>query len=226
MRVWLATADDVLRQAAWITSPRETRRALWKLAWCMVAFALFYGAAMGTFRGLAGQSQWARQIIYSAVKVPILLFVTFAISLPNFFVLNSLFGLRPDFGRAIRALVAAQAGLAIILASLAPVTLLWYASSANYQYALLFNGMMFAVASFSAQWLVRGYYRPLIARNRRHAFMLWAWMFVYAVVAIQLAWIMRPFVGSPAAPVQFLREDAWDNAYVFVIRLLWNAIFQ
>lgn len=225
MRTFLASADDVLRRAAWITAPLETRRTLWRLALCMVAFALLYGAAMGTFRGLAGQSQWFRQIVYSAVKVPILISVTFAISLPNFFVLNSLFGLRADFGRAIRALVAAQAGLAIILASLAPVTLTWYASSANYQHALLFNGLMFAVASFSAQWLVRGYYRPLIARNRRHGWMLWTWLLVYAVVAIQLAWIMRPFVGSPTADVQFLREDSWDNAYVIVGRLAWRAIF-
>lgn len=225
MHAWLTSPDDVLRQASWITSPRETRRTLWRLALCIIAFALLYGAAMGTFRGLAGQSQWFRQIVYSAVKVPILLTVTFAISLPNFFVLNSLFGLRHDFGHAIRALVAAQAGLAIILASLAPITFLWYTSSANYQHALLFNGIMFAVASVSAQWLVRGYYRPLIARNRRHGWMLWSWLFVYALVAIQLAWIMRPFVGSPASDVQFFREDAWDNAYVFVIRLVWRAAF-
>ena len=62
--------------------------------------------------------------------------------------LNSLLGLRSDFGRAVRSLVAAQAGLAIVLASLAPFTLVWYASSARYSEALLFNGAMFAVASF------------------------------------------------------------------------------
>jgi hypothetical protein len=225
MRAWLSSADDVLRQAPWITAQHAPRRTMLRLAVCILAFALLYGAVMGTFRGLAGQSQWARQIVYSAVKVPILLSITFAISLPNFFVLNSLFGLRRDFSQALRALVAAQAGLAIILASLAPITMTWYASSANYQQALLFNGLMFAIASFTAQWLVRGYYRPLIARNRRHGWMLWTWLFVYAMVAIQLAWIMRPFIGSPTAPVQFLRDDAWDNAYVIVARLVWRTLF-
>ena len=94
---------------------------------------------------------------------------TFVISLPSFYVLNSLLGLRRDFAWAVRSLIAAQAGLAIVLASLAPLTLAWYASSAVYQQALLFNGAMFAVASFAAQRLVRGYYRPLIAADRRHA---------------------------------------------------------
>ena len=226
MRALLSLPDDVLRQAAWITASHDSRRALPRLAYCTIAFGLVYGAAMGTFRGLVGRSEWEQQILFSAVKVPILLFVTFAISLPNFLVLNSLFGLRKDFGRAIRALIAAQAGLAVVLASLAPFTLLSYASSFNYQQALLVNGVMFAVASFTAQWLVRGYYRPLIANNRRHALMLWTWMAVYTSVAIQLAWIMRPFIGSPGAPVQFFREDAWDNAYVFVIHLVWRTLFS
>ena len=35
------------------------------------------------------------------------------IGLPSFFVLNTLFGLRRDFGQAVRALMATQAGLAI-----------------------------------------------------------------------------------------------------------------
>jgi hypothetical protein len=225
MRAWLASADDVLRQAPWITAPFEARRTLWRFAMFLIAFGALYGAVMGTFRGLAGQSQWFRQIVYSGVKVPMLLTISFAISLPSFYVLNSLLGLGRDFGRAVRALVAAQAGLAIILASLAPITLLWYASSADYQQALLFNGMMFAVASFSAQWLVRSYYRPLIARNRRHRWMLWCWLFVYAAVAIQLAWLLRPFIGAPTVDVQFFREDAWDNAYVIVMRLAWRTLF-
>lgn len=225
MQAWLASADDVLRQAPWITGQLGARRTLGRLIGFLIAFGLLYGAVMGSFRGLTGQSQWFLQIVYSAVKVPLLLTITFAISLPNFFVLNSLFGLRRDFGQAIRALVAAQAGLAIILASLAPITLTWYASSANYRQALLFNGLMFAVASFTAQWLVRRYYRPLFARNRRHRWMLWCWLSVYTVVAIQMAWLLRPFIGSPSADVQFLRPEAWDNAYVIVARLVWRALF-
>jgi hypothetical protein len=226
MRAWLVTADDVLRQAPWIVGQREDRaRAFWRLIVCLVACGLFYGGVMGTFRGWDGQSQWFRQIVYSAVKVPLLLTIAFAISLPNFFVLNSLFGLRADFARAFRALLAAQAGLAIILASLAPMTLMCYASSADFHQALVFNGLMFAIASLSAQWLVRGYYRPLIQRNRRHRWMMWCWLSVYTLVAIQLAWLLRPFIGAPTIDVQFLRPDAWDNAYVIVTRIVWQTMF-
>jgi hypothetical protein len=225
MHAWLASADDVLRQSPWVMRQLDSRRALVKLYILLLLFGLLYGAAMGSFRAIASQPQWARQMVYSAMKVPLLLSTSFVISLPSFFVLNSLLGLRRDFVPAVRALVAAQAGLAIILASLAPLTLLWYASSSAYNEALLFNGAMFAVASFSAQWLVRGYYRPLVARNPRQRWLLWGWLFVYTLVAIQMAWLLRPFVGSPFQEVTFVRQNAWDNAYEVVARLVWRSLF-
>jgi hypothetical protein len=219
MQAWLITADDVLRRAAWTAQPSSWRR-LAQLVGCLLLFSLFYGAVMGTFRILAGQPQWQLQIFYSALKVPLLLMVTFAISLPSFFVLNTLLGLRRDFTQALGAVVATQAALAVILASLAPFTMLWYASNSGHSQALLFNGAMFAVASIAAQKLLREFYRPLIARNRRHRWILWGWLVVYTLVAIQMAWLLRPFVGAPTMEVAFLRPEAWDNAYVKVFELV------
>jgi hypothetical protein len=164
------------------------------------------------------------QILISAAKVPMLLMVTFAISLPSFFVVNTLLGLRSDFAAVMRALAGGQAGLTIVLASLAPYTLLWYASFANYTLALLFNGVMFAIATFSAQAILRSWYRPLIARNPRHRWLLRVWLLLYAFVGIQMAWVLRPFVGSPDMPVQFFREESWDNAYVIIGRMIWTTL--
>jgi len=42
----------------------------------------------------------------------------------------------------------------------------------------------------------------------------------YAFVGIQMAWLLRPFVGAPNTPVRFFREEAWGNAYVVVVKLL------
>ena len=173
---------------------------------------------MGGFGGFAPDR--ALQIVYSAVKVPMLLALTFSLSLPSFFVLNTLFGVRSDFREVLRALVACQAGLTIILASLGPYTVLWYASSADYEAAILFNGLVFGFASVSAQLLLVGYYRPLIFHNRRHRWLLRIWVFLYAFVGVQMGWVLRPFVGSPAAAPQFVREGAWSNAYVVVARLI------
>jgi hypothetical protein len=161
---------------------------------------------------------------YSAVKVPLLLAATCIVALPSFFVLNTLCGLRDDFHLALRAVAATQAGVAIILASLAPLTLTWYLSSESYYPAILFNAAMFAVASVAAQRLLRGHYRPLIERNPRHRMMLRTWLGLYALVGIQMAWMLRPFVGSRTDPVEFYRKETLDNAYVIVARLVWEAL--
>jgi hypothetical protein len=189
-----------------------------RLLGTIVLFGMIYGATMGAFGGRGMQS------LYAAVKVPMLLIVTFAISLPSFFVLNSLRGLRGDFGDALQALLATQAGLTIVLASLAPITAFWYVSNNDYDAALAWNTGAFAVASFAGQAWLRRAYRPLIDRNPRHRAMLWAWLGIYAFVGIQLGWVLRPFVGSPTATPQFFRADAWGNAYVHVLGRLFHAL--
>ncbi len=220
----LARTDDILRRRPWTTQSAPAGSALVWLAGHVLLFGALYGAAMGTFDGAGGVRLW--QVAYSAVKVPLLLLVTFSIGLPSFLVLNTLFGLRRDFLQALRALVAAQAGVAIILASLAPFILLWYASSADYSAAILANGVLFAVASLSGQRLLWGYYRPLVRRNIRHRQMLWTWLAIYIFIGIQMAWVLRPFVGAPGAPVQFFREQSWGNAYEVVAWLIWDAMVR
>jgi hypothetical protein len=185
-------------------------------------FGLVYGAVMGTFGGIGLHR--LEQILYSALKVPMLLLVTFVICLPSFFVLNTLLGVRRDFPQVARALVATQASLTVVLAALAPYTALWYLSSAHYQRALLFNGAMFAVASAAAQVVLWRMYQPLIARNRRHRALAFTWLTLYVCVGIQMAWVLRPFVGNPGMPTQFFRDESWGNAYVFIARTIWRAV--
>lgn len=217
--------DDVLRRATWTNSPATGRRTFARLLATMTLCGLIYGAAMGSFAAATGNPQWPLQMLYSAVKVPLLLGATFAISLPSFYVLNALFGLGSDFAVALRSLLATQAGFTVLLASFAPLTLFWYATDIDYSRALLANGVMFASASLASQRLLRGYYGPLTAGNVRHRKMLWLWTGLYALVAIQMAWLLRPFIGSPGQPVTFFRPEAWDNAYVkvweLIVRVLW-----
>jgi hypothetical protein len=192
------------------------------LLMAIVVYGMFYGGVMGSYGGPNGWRLW--QAVYSAVKVPFLLIATFLLSLPSFFVINTLFGLRDDFARVVRALIATQAGLTVILSALAPFTAFWYVSGSNYQPAILFNGIMFAVASFSAQWMLRRDYMPLIASNPKHRWMIRTWIVIYVFVGIQMGWVLRPFIGDPRAPVQFFREGSWSNAYVFVLQMIWDVL--
>jgi hypothetical protein len=186
-------------------------------------FALSYGFVMGTFSGL-----WdgrTLQLVYSAVKVPILLFATFAVALPSFFVLNVLAGVGNDFRSVLRALLATQAGVTAFLLSLAPFTFFTYAASADYETAILVNAACFGFASLAGQFLLRRYYQPLEASQPVHKTLRRTWLGIYAFIGIQAGWVLRPFIGQPGSPEQFFRETAWGNAYVELWGIVRRAIF-
>lgn len=190
----------------------------WKRIFTLLAVAGFvYGATMGSF-GLR-----PLQAVYSGLKVPLLLCGATLCCLPSFVVLNTLLGLREDLASAVRAVLAAQGAVALVLAALAPVTVVAYASSSHYPFAITANGACFLVAAVAGQVALARPYRVLIARNPRHRVTRAAWLVLYILVAIQLAWMLRPYVGAPQLPTRFLREEPWDNAYVWVVRTVMRA---
>jgi len=210
---WPAIVEGVLR-----ARPTSLR---WLLM-IIVVFGVAYGLVMGSF-SVDGHLR-GKQMLYSSLKMPLLLLATFAISLPSFFVLNTLLGVRDDFAVAIRSIAATQAGLTIVLASLGPLTAVWYASSAVYERAILFNALMFAIASLAAQWLLRRLYKPLIERDPRHRMLLRCWLVIYAFVGIQMGWLLRPFIGNPDVATEFFRAESWGNAYVVVWEMIVKSI--
>ncbi|MBY0460445.1 MAG: hypothetical protein K2V38_24275, partial [Gemmataceae bacterium] len=207
--------DRLLRSAADRDLTQDTPRVGgWAGLVALCVGGALYGAVMGCFGGFDGDRPL--QVLFSALKVPLLIGVTTALALPSFYVLNALLGLAADFAEAVRAVAVTQSAVAVVLASLCPYPALWYLSTTNYNEAILFNAVMFGTASVSAQWVLRRRYAPLIARNPRHRVMLWGWLCVYAFVGIQMGWTLRPFIGQPDRPVTFFREDTWGNAYVYV----------
>lgn len=204
---FLAECESLLRS----TPARLTSMPVWRLALIAGLFGALYGAMMGTFE--VDGAPRALQMGFSAVKVPLLFLVTFLLSLPTYFVLMTLLGLRDDLHEALRSLLATQACAAIVLASMSPFTVLWYLSSRHYNQAVLFNGVVFALASLAGQKFLARFYRPLIGKDARHRSMLRAWLVIYAFVGIQMGWVLRPFVGDPERPTAFFREEAWGNAY-------------
>jgi hypothetical protein len=171
-----------------------------------------YGAAMGSYGARPLQS------LYSALKVPFLLGAATVVVLPNFFVVNTILGLRDDLGAALRGVLAAQATVAVVLAAMAPLAVFAYASTDDYNTAIMLNGAMFAVATICGQSTLNRHYDPLVLRNPLHRIGKRAWLTLYVFVAIQLAWVLRPFIGTLHMPTRFFRENAWSNSYVEVWR--------
>ena len=203
-------AAGLLGGASWsVAGPARRRLAV--LLGMIAAGGGLAGAVTGSHGGVT-PDRWP-QMLYSAAKVPLLLTVTFGLCVPTFFVLHALLGVRDDFGRAVRAQLAAPAVLVLVLAALSPFVALAYASGLVNDAALLLNAAVFGLATLSAQVVHRLHYRPLIAARSVHRVLARGWLVLYAFVGVQMAWTLRPFVGSPDAPTTFFRSGAWGNAY-------------
>lgn len=183
----------------------------------LLTCCFLYGAALGSFGW-----RW-EQAVYSAIKVPMLLFVTSVIVLPNFYVVNMLLGLGKDFGAALGGVYSALATVAITLLALAPVTLFVYASGCSYRLAVLSNGVYFLFATVAGQVVMGRHYQPLVLKNPHHRTARRAWMLLFIFVAIQMAWTLRPFVGSPDLDPSLFRDHGhFRNAYVVVADSIWK----
>ncbi len=215
-RSQIAPVIDALLRAT--LQPGQSPISARTLAQAVACGGALQGAAMGAFAFTNGGS--AAYILLSALKVPLFLGIAAALMLPALYVLYALWGLGGEFRLALRALMGGQAAFALILASLSPFTLVFYLSGATYRGALAFNLGLFALSALAAQHLIRARIQTLIRRDARHSRLLFVGFGLWIFVAVQLGWNLRPFVGNPDAPAQFLRPDAFTNAYLAIWRIL------
>jgi hypothetical protein len=193
-------------------------RVPWRALVLLVVLPGFgYGCVMGLW------NLRPLQAFYSGVKVPLLIVCTTLLALPSAYVLHAVLGLRDDFGAVVRGVLAAQATLTAMLLALAPITGVAYLSFTEHAHATMFNGLVFLAASLAGQVTLSRHYRVLVRRNPRHRITRAAWLVLYVFVAIQLAWVLRPFIGQAGMEVSFLRSDALGNAYVEITRRLFPA---
>jgi|CXWL01.1.fsa_nt_gi hypothetical protein len=219
--VSLIRQADLLLRTSNRLEPALDKLQWWTLPLIVAVFAPIYGAMMGSYD--LDSLERVRQVAYSAAKLPLLFFGVTLVCLPGFFVLNTVFGLREDFREAMRAILAGQAALSIVLASLGPITRFLYFCNVEYGQAIILNLAMLSVSTIAAQFVIMRLYRVLITRNRNHLPMIVIWLLMYSFVGIQMAWILRPFVGDPAAAVTFFRAEPFSNAYIVVLKLLSGA---
>jgi hypothetical protein len=178
----------------------------------------FYGAVMATFSLTTTRLPL---VVFGTIKVPILFGCTMFLAIPGFYVLNALRGVGADFGKVLSLLLGYQLRVAVILAALAPITALINLSvtAEAYQLVQFWNSLAFLTAATVAQLRFATQARELVKRDFRHRLLLRVWTVLYAFVGIQMAWTLRPFIGSPDRGVGFFREGKLDNAYVQIFEI-------
>lgn len=191
----------------------------------MVAGAALYGAALGLWRGGA-------QVVYAAIKLPLVLLVTAALTMVFNWMAAVLFGLRLRFVQVAVLSFLALGVAAVVLASLAPVAWLFSVSApepspearTTHNLLYLLHVVLVAAAGLTGMAVLWRTLENLATEGRtegrsRARRIFAAWILSFALVGGEVAWALRPFVGSIYYPPAFLRPDALDgNVYEFVAR--------
>ncbi|HXC36603.1 MAG TPA: hypothetical protein VNV43_12060 [Candidatus Acidoferrales bacterium] len=185
-----------------------------------------YGATMGCWRG-------PEQALFVAIKFPlIMLLVTAGNALLNG-LLAPLLGLNIRFYQSFSAIVMSFTVTSAILGAFSPIIafLVWNAPGMG-SAGSTYNGILLAHVAAIALAGTTGNVRLLqllasLSPNRAAAMrVLAAWLTGNLFLGSQLTWILRPFVGSPGLPVQFLRPNAFQgNFYEAVFRAIHHILF-
>lgn len=176
------------------------------------------GLAAGSF-SVDGVER-APLMVYSAVKMPLLILCTTALCLPGLYAVHVVLGARHRFAAALRGILGGQAVFAVALAAMSPLIAVWYTAVESKRAAVMGNAAVFGIAAAASLVMVRRSLRRAAGDRRLDAVLLAWWLMMYAFVGVQVAWMLRPFIGSPGVDPGFLRGDALTNGYVVVFRMI------
>ena len=211
----------ILPDPGWLDRP-DARRTLHVALTALSGLAL-YGFSVGFWRApVMG--------LFVAIKMPLLILLTLLCNGLLNGLLGILLGTGLGFRQSLLALLSAFAVAGLILGSLSPVTFLmaWnapppdspYAATAHASY-LVAHVFLIGFAGIAANIHL---HRLLAAKSPTRAAAtatLLAWLGGNGFLGAQFSWILRPFFGSPALEIQFLRpEPLRGNFY----QTVWNSL--
>ncbi|MBM4341756.1 MAG: hypothetical protein FJ100_00060 [Deltaproteobacteria bacterium] len=171
------------------------------LATIAVAGAVFGGAVGAYYGGV--------QVVYAAVKLPLVLLATAAVSAPALTAFNCALGRPAQLRRDLALFLIALARMSLALVGAVPFLRLCELADVGYHAAVLATVTAYAGAGLVAvATLVRGLRSTARPGSSLAAVGL---VTVFAIAAAQLAWTARPWLLRPRAPAPvFLRALEGD----------------
>jgi predicted neutral ceramidase superfamily lipid hydrolase len=194
----------------------ESSRWLPYLAVIVLGAGLF-GAAVGSWRA-------PLQSLYTALKLPLILLLT---SLGNGLLnamLAPLLGVNLSLRQSLLAVLMCFTIAAVILGAFSPLLcfLIWNTPSlapgeatnaSAHSLVLLCETGIIAFAGIAANVRLLQLLRELSGSASAARKVLFAWLAGNLLLGSQLAWNLRPFVGSPYLEVEFLRPNAFEGNF-------------
>ena len=191
-----------------------------RVAFCVGVICVgagLYGAAMGYWRApLAG--------LYVAIKFPLIILLTALGNALLNAMLAPLLGLNISLRQSFLAILISFAIVSAILGAFSPLVafLVWNAppmtadparSVGTYSFIQVAHVVIIAFAGVAGNLRLVQLLRELSGNAATARRVLLAWLAGNLFLGSQLTWILRPFIGSPGLPVEFLRATAFHGNF-------------
>jgi hypothetical protein len=185
--------DQLLKKPAEVRAAIESRTALAArtrtYVQVLVACTAVFGASLGFYRG-------GIQILFAAIKLPIVTLLMLAVVAPLLHVLNRALERPADMAREVAQLVASLARGALVLAAELPLIWAAHAVEADYHRFILLTVVSCGVAGVFSLWFLWDAISVTKRGSLVVALMVVATM---GVVGAQASWLFRPFLVRPRA---------------------------
>ncbi|MFW9965605.1 MAG: hypothetical protein ACFFEA_00490 [Candidatus Thorarchaeota archaeon] len=182
-------------------------------------FGALYGASMGTYAGSV-------QILFDAIKIPMLLLIAVFVSLPTYYVLNGILGGEMSLKQMAVLFMISITVMATMMIAFLPVTLFFMLTTpertfAAYAFTVLLNVFFFGISGVTAvSYLLRGFSK-IHGENKKWVPAMITGSGVLAFVGTQLAWVLRPYFHLSTT---FIAPPS-GNFYIAVIELVARLFF-
>lgn len=199
MNTIIQTLTDVLRDPQGLVERHDHPAGLAATAPTLLAIIVASGALFGS---AVGVHHGGVQMLYAALKLPVLLLLPPLVTLPAIHAAQRLSGAPVPWRRLSLAGLVGTARTALLAAALSPVLWLPFSSGLDYHLSvLLFAGALVLVGLPGMLTVLR----VLPSGGDRRGLLALGALAVLGVTFAQAGWLLRPFVARPSAEVTLLR---------------------
>ncbi len=188
----MRTVDRLLREpadfVAWVCETPNPVAAARALVLVVLACGGIFGAALGLYRG-------GLQVVYAAVKLPLVLLLTAGICAPVFACARWALGATPTFRRDLICVLAALALTSLAVAGMTPLVLLGIVVEIGYHKLIL---LTVGICATGGVFGLRLFLQALEARQTvGRTFVAGLLLSTFMLVGAQMSWTLRPYLVRP-----------------------------
>jgi len=180
----------------------------------ILLFTFIYGVVMGSYNGF-------QQSMITGIKMPCLIFLSLIVCFPALFVIQYMIGSTMNLYQMANIILAGFFVFSTISLSFAPIVVFFMITGDNYAFLKLLHVAIFAFSGiFAIKTIIEGLTFSCEKKNiypKLGMKIFKIWVVILAFVSSQLAWNLRPFVGSHDLPLEFFRHRQ-SNFYIAVIQ--------